>query len=423
MWNKVTVKRLNIVILFLAVWLGGYAADYRGRVVDNRGQGIGYATVYPVAEPIAGTATNNDGYFSFSADLPASSDVVVSFIGYAKQVVPLGVLTDSTATIVLREQPIALEEMVVAAKPSRQRNKRKAMAALLHKVYVRMLDDFGGGNAKYRIVSDVRMDAEGEPWGMEQMVATIVVLPEAAQSGMDSVQFRGDYCKRYFAPEIRQLADTILAGNTLEKMDKKNNLRKAVNAVDSGVVTHKALFAIGNIRQDFEKSMSDLKHWSVSNESEHETVLTHVEKKNIFGIYKHAFYRNYIVDSDTYEVLRFSERAEFAVNIPFGYKLNKDQLQLLNLLNMSDGEITKFRLRKARAVITLNTIYQKRDGHLYIQEKNLHTDAHILGTKKMEIPVQLWATQRVITMEKDGIKPMKRWEMNNRVRREIVPIY
>ena len=397
---------------------------YMGRVVDIKGEGIGYATIYPMDEPIAGTATNNDGYFSFSTDLPSQSNVVVSFIGYSKQIVPLGILTDSSAIITLHEQPIALEEMVVAAKPSRQRNKRKAMAALLHKVYVKMLEDFPTNNAKYRIVSDVRMDSEGEPWGMEQMVATITVLPEAARNNRDSVQFRGEFCKRYFAPEIRRLADTILAGNTLEKINKKhNNIRKAVNAVDSGVVAHKALFAMGNIRYDFEQSIGDLKHWSVSNESEHETVLTHVEKKNIFGIYKHAIYRHYIIDSETYSVLRFSEHADYAINIPFGYKLDRDQLQLLNLLNMSDNEITRFRLKKARASITLNTIYQRRDGKLYIQEKNLHSEAHILGTRKMAIPVVLGATQRVILLEKDGIKPFKRWEMNSRVPRQIVPIY
>ena len=397
---------------------------YMGRVVDIKGEGIGYATIYPEDEPIAGTATNNDGYFSFSTDLPSQSNVVVSFIGYSKQIVSLGILTDSSAIITLHEQPIALEEMVVAAKPSRQRNKRKAMAALLHKVYVKMLEDFPTNNAKYRIVSDVRMDSEGEPWGMEQMVATVTVLPEAARNNRDSVQFRGEFCKRYFAPEIRRLADTILAGNTLEKIDKKhNNIRKAVNAVDSGVVAHKALFAMGNIRYDFEQSIGDLKHWSVSNESEHETVLTHVEKKNIFGIYKHAIYRHYIIDSETYSVLRFSEHADYAINIPFGYKLDRDQLQLLNLLNMSDNEITRFRLKKARASITLNTIYQRRDGKLYIQEKNLHSEAYILGTRKMEIPVVLGATQRVILLEKDGIKPFKRWEMNSRVPRQIVPIY
>ena len=399
------------------------AAVYQGRVVDAFGMSIGYATVYPLSDPVAGTATNNDGYFVFESDLSGDEEVVISFIGYKKQVVPIRVLRDSLCTITLQEQPIALEETVVAAKASKQRNKRKAMAQLLYKVYNQMVKDMPTENARYRIVSDVRMDSEGEAWGMEQMIALAVVMPEQAREEKDSVQFSGEYCKRYFAPEIRRLADTILAGNALEKMDKKHNMRRAVNAVDSGVVVHYALFAMGNIRQDFVDAMNDLRHWSVSNESEHETVLTHVKKKNYLGIFKYAFYRHYIVDSETYRILRFSEQVDYAVRIPFGYRLNKDELQILNLLNMSDNEITRFRLKRANATITLNTIYQWRDGHIYILEKNLRTDARILGTKKKEIPINLWATQRVTSLQTVNVHPMYPWELKHRVPRQIVPIY
>ena len=154
--------RWSSLIVLLAVWSIGYAADYKGRVVDVNGQPIGYATVYPMADPVAGTATNNDGYFSFATDVPPTSDVVVSFIGYAKQVLPLAMLADPDIVITLHEQPIALQETVVAAKPSRQRNKRKKIAALLHQVYVRMAQDFPSDHARYRVVSDVRLDSEGE---------------------------------------------------------------------------------------------------------------------------------------------------------------------------------------------------------------------------------------------------------------------
>ena len=421
--------RWSSLIVLLAVWSIGYAADYKGRVVDVNGQPIGYATVYPMADPVSGTATNNDGYFSFSTDVPPTSDVVVSFIGYAKQVLPLAMLAEPDIVITLHEQPIALQETVVAAKPSRQRNKRKKIAALLHQVYVRMAQDFPSDHARYRVVSDVRMDSEGEAWGMEQMVASITVLHEAAKNGRDSIQFQGEHCKRYLKAEKRSLADTMYSAGAFEKIDK--NMRKAATAIDSGVVVHKALFRMGNVRYDFEQALGDLRHWSVSNESEGETVLTHVEKHNYFGIVKYSVTRHYIVDSYTYAIRRFSEQGEFAANIPFGMKLNKDQLMLLNLLNMSDTEITRFRLRKARAKITLNTIYrraesgsvQNPENHLYIQEKNLHTDAFILGTRKMEIPVQVWATQRVVSLDTRDVRPLRRGEMTWRVRRQLVPIY
>lgn len=418
------MKRLFCGILFIAAVLSAHAAVYTGRVVDEKGQGIGYATVYPEADPVAGAATNNDGTFTINTDLPESSTLIISFIGYEKQTLPLQVFalsTTDTTTVILHEQPIALEETVVAAKASKQRNKRKQMAALLHAVYVRMEQDFSDDPARYHIVSDVRMDSEGEAWGMEQMIASVVILPEAAKDNRDSLQFAGEYCKRFFQPAIRALADTILAGDGLERIDK--DMRKAANAVDSGVVVHRSLFALGNIRYDFEKWVGDVRNWTVSNESEGETVLTHIEKHNYLGIVKYSVTRHYIIDSETLSVRRFSEYGEGQVNIPFGMRLNKDQLQILNLFNMDDRQIEKFRLRKMNAKVQMNTIYQQRNGHIYILEKNLHSDAKIIGTKQMEIPVQVSATQRVTSLQTEQVQPMKRNEMTHRVKRQIVEIY
>ncbi len=418
------MKRLFCGILFIAAVLSAHAAIYTGRVVDEKGQGIGYATVYPEADPVAGAATNNDGTFTINTDLPESSTLIISFIGYEKQTLPLQVFAlnaTDTATVTLHEQPIALEETVVAAKASKQRNKRKQMAALLHAVYVRMEQDFSDDPARYHIVSDVRMDSEGEAWGMEQMIASVVILPEAAKDNRDSLQFAGEYCKRFFQPTIRALADTILAGDGLERIDK--DMRKAANAVDSGVVVHRSLFALGNIRYDFEKWVGDVRNWTVSNESEGETILTHIEKHNYLGIVKYSVTRHYIIDSETLSVRRFSEYGEGQVNIPFGMRLNKDQLQILNLFNMDDRQIEKFRLRKMNAKVQMNTIYQQRNGHIYILEKNLHSDAKIIGTKQMEIPVQVSATQRVTSLQTEQVQLMKRTEMTHRIKRQIVEIY
>jgi hypothetical protein len=259
------------------------------------------------------------------------------------------------------------------------------------------------------------------------MIANIVVLPEQAKEGRDSVQFQGRYCKRFFDAQKRAQADSILAGETIERLEKGQKekfIRKAANAVDSGVVVHKALFALGNMRYDFEQSMGDTKHWKVSNESEGETVLTHTHKiSKYLGLFKMTFQRHYIVDSKTYAVRRFSEHAEVKVTIPFGIKLDKDQLQMLNLVNMNEQSIEKFRLKKLRAKVDLNTIYQRQDGHVYLQEKNMIMDAHILGSKKVEIPILIKATQRVTGLQTMDVKPLKKNQITRRLKREIVEIY
>lgn len=436
--------KFKILFIVLLCALEFNAAVYTGQVVDEKGQPISYATVYPEVAPELGTATNNDGIFRFEANLPASSPVVVSFIGFEKVEVTgdrLRVKGDTALqVIVLKEQPIALQETVVAAKPSKQKNKRKQMATLLHAVYVQLEKEFPDEPAQYQVVSDVRMTS-GEAqtghaavWGMEQMIANIVVLPEAGIDGRDSVQFQGRYCKRFFDARKRAQADSILAGETLERLEKaqkdvpkgtsQNYMRRAVNAVDSGVVVHEALFAIGNMRYDFQETMNDIKHWSVSNESEGETVLTHTQTVSKYlGCFKMTFQRHYIIDSRTYSVRRFSEHAEVKVVIPFGIKLNSDQLQMLNLVNMNEEQINKFRLKRLRSAVDLNTIYQRRNGLVYTQEKNMILNAFIVGSKKAEIPLNIQATQRVTDLQTEGVKALKKHQLTRRVRREIVEIY
>ena len=419
------------------VFIIAFVSTFIGRVVDQNGEPVPYATVYPEIAPEWGTATNNDGFFRFEANLTKDSRIIVSCIGYGKKTVLAESLysvspEDGLYSVVLKEQPIALEETVIAAKKSKQRNKRKQMAALLHAVYVKLEEQFPDNNAQYRVVSDARMLSDGSTWGMEQMIANIVVLPEQAREGRDSVQFQGRFCKRFFDARKRAQADSILASDALERMEQKsapkgapaNMLRKAANAVDSGVVVHRALFAIGNMRYDFEQAMSDTKHWTVSNESEGETVLTHTQSVSKYlGCFKMTFQRHYIVDSRTYEVRRFSEHAEVKVFIPFGIKLNADQLQMLNLVNMSESSIEKFRLKRLRGTVDLNTIYQRKDGHVYILEKNMICDAHILGSKKAEIPLVIKATQRVTDLQTENIQPLSPSQITRRVKRKIVEIY
>ena len=419
------------------VFIIAFVSTFIGRVVDQNGEPVPYATVYPEIAPEWGTATNNDGFFRFEANLTKDSRIIVSCIGYEKKTVLAESLSsvgpeDGLYSVVLKEQPIALEETVIAAKKSKQRNKRKQMAQLLHAVYVKLEEQFPDDNAQYQVVSDVRMLSDGSTWGMEQMIANIVVLPERAKEGRDSVQFQGRFCKRFFDARKRAQADSILASDALERMEQKNApkgapanmLRKAANAVDSGVVVHRALFGLGNMRYDFEQAMSDTKHWTVSNESEGETVLTHTQSVSKYlGCFKMTFQRHYIVDSRTYEVRRFSEHAEVKVFIPFGIKLNADQLQMLNLVNMSENSIEKFRLKRLRGTVDLNTIYQRKDGHVYILEKNMICDTHILGSKKAEIPLVIKATQRVTDLQTENIQPLSPSQITRRVKREIVEIY
>ena len=133
--------------------------------------------------------------------------------------------------------------------------------------------------------------------------------------------------------------------------------------------------------------------------------------------------RNYVLNPKTYSVIRFSEHLTMDVNIPFGYRLKGQELMLLNLLNMSEEQYEKFRLRKGHVDCTLQTTYKRKDGKLYIHEKNLKTDGLITGTKKRTIPVHFKAGQRVTSVETSGVKPLKKSQITRRFPRQIVEIY
>ena len=434
---------------------GAYATTYCGRVVNSAGEPLPYATVYPINDPVSGTATNNDGYFSFEAFLASGSEVVISYIGYEKASVSESILrqiqdtlllyssTSPTGalppTIVLSEQPIGLEEMVVSAKQPKYANKRKQMALLLRAVHEQLQSDWPITPTAYRMVSDVRMDSEDKPWGIEQMIATVVTLPfntlppsynpqstiagtahNSPSGALDSLQFRGEYCKRYFAPTIRRLADSIYTTDILEQMGTKT--RKAAVAIDSGVVVHKGLFMAGNVRAEFEEYMNDVRHWSVNKENDSVTVLTYSVKKNFLFIFNVQYTAHFIVDSRTLRMERSAEQLKMKVTIPFGIKLDAGQLAMLNMLNLSEQQINKFRLRQATADIHFNTLYQTIDEHIYVLEKNLHTDAVIIGARKQTIPVKIHATQRMTQVTPNTI-PLTRDQLTRQLQREIVEIY
>ncbi|MCQ2335009.1 MAG: carboxypeptidase-like regulatory domain-containing protein [Paludibacteraceae bacterium] len=423
---------------------------YRGRVTDEQGGAIPYATVYLKDNPMEGTATNADGVFELESEASPFSVVIISFIGFEKQEKTLGdfVLDKSLSassqaihpeqqdahlvgskplvTVRLKEQPIALDEMIVAARQSRKPSKKKTISQQLYKVYNRMQYDMPEVVMAYTIVSDVRAVSKEKPLTMEQMVARMVHIPGAGREGRDSVQMQGMQCKRYFLPVLRDRADELLAEEGLDK-----NARKMMTEMDSGVVVHKGLWAGGNVRYNFEQEMNDWKHWTIHPQNDKEMVLTYESSRNYLGIFKFRLQRHYIVDSKIFRILRTNEDFFVEINIPFGYKLKPEELKILNLLNISEVGVEKFRVKNGTTHYTLSTLYQtvehrtasgKVETVVCVKEKNLKGVMQMNGTQHNTIPMECAATQRVTKVEV-GAQPLTRSQITRRVPREIVPIY
>ncbi len=412
------MKRLYTLLCLVCIALTAAATTYYGRVVDGAGQPVSYATVFPLDSVILGTATNDRGIFSFEANLPESGLVMVSFVGYERKTLPLSRLHGDTLTITIHERPIALDETTVSAKHKKIRSKHREIAQLLLKVNNQLASEWPEQCTRYHVVSEARMTSQNSAWGMEQMIASIVTIPEVSKKGSDSVQLHAEHCKRFFKPEIRQRANIAYQAKELDA-----RTRQYAAAIDSGVAVHSMLFQIGDAHYDLEQTMHDYRHWKVVSESANELILSHTEGKNYLGIFKWSITRNYVVNPKTYALIRLSEHLTMDVNIPFGKRLKGQELLLLNLLNMSESQYEKFRLRKGHLDCTLQTTYQRRNGQIYILEKNLRTDATITGTKDRVIPIHFKAGQRVTSLETQGVKPLKRNQITKRFPRQIVEIF
>jgi hypothetical protein len=395
--------------------------DYTGRVVDEQGQPVAYATVYPLSRPEDGTATNSDGRFRLSTAVDTSELAVISFVGCEKRMLTLGTLlcedtTKSPFTIVLKEQPVALEETVVEARRTRK-SKRKLLAKILHAVYMKLEEDLPHNPVMYRVVSDVKMDADSAAWGMEQMIASVYEQPGGGVDGSDSVQFVGERCKRYCPPAVRVKIDSIYRHE-----QDKTVLRRA-GAIDSGTLVHRALWRMRMDKSHLLDTSDELRRWKMTSEDNTRCVLTYTKKQNYLGIFKVNITENLIVDAFDFTLQSYTVDMDMSLFLPFSIKMKGSALDWVNLLNMDDRAIEKFRLKRGHVHARISNLYRMDRGILYPAEKNLVADGHLEDRKGLRLPVHIRATQQVTALQTQDVQLRPRYRKSDKVPRVLVPVY
>lgn len=86
--------------------------EYKGTVLDETGEPVTGASIRLKSNPAIGTTTDIDG--NFTIQIPAGSILIVTYVGYAEQEVPVG-NKDVALEIVLNEDAQVLDEVVVTA--------------------------------------------------------------------------------------------------------------------------------------------------------------------------------------------------------------------------------------------------------------------------------------------------------------------
>lgn len=388
------MKRIILLDIYLLIIFSVCANTLVGRISDGVGP-MSYVSVYLKENPEIGTISDIDGVFTLP-DLPRKTTVVLSFVGYKTMELKFNKIPQDTINITMVEQPIMLTETLIPSK-TKKLSKRKQMKQILADVKKQMLKDFPTETRKYKIVSDYDLYEKGRMIAREEIIGSVAEIPNAGRKNTDSIQMVIDMCKRFRDRNVQLKLDSI-SGNLKE--DKNQRL---VNLTDSSKFIHRVLWG-SDIKWLFLELDGKVSKWSMQ-EQDSTFLLTYHEKKNYFGVVKYELVLNYILDIYSYRVKSLSQSLKVNANIPFGYKLDSDQLAIINVVNLAGEEHKKYRAKYIDADIKRNIIYREEYDQVIPSEKNVITKIE-MAERKHNKPIYVHQTGsiKVVSAQTSAVK-------------------
>lgn len=389
------MKRIVLLNIYFLIIFSVCAETLVGRVSDGN-EPMSYVSVYLKENPEVGTISDMDGIFTIP-DIQKNSTVVLSFVGYKTMELKFNKIPTDTLDIAMVEQPILLTEALIPSK-TKKLSKRKQMKQLLSDVRNQMLKDFPLETRKYKIVSDYDFYEKGRIVSREEVIGTVAEIPNAGRKNTDSIQMVIDMCKRFRDRNVQFKLDSIRAG----KLKEDKNQRLA-NLPDSSKFIHRVLWG-SDIKWLFLELDGKISKWSME-EQDSTFLLTFREKKNYFGVVKYELVLNYILDIYSYRVKSLSQSLKINANIPFGYKLDSDQLAIINVVNLAGEEHKKYRAKYIDADIKRNIIYREEYNQVIPSEKNVVTKVEMAERKhKKPIFVHQTGSIKVVSAQTSEVK-------------------
>ncbi|NCC98841.1 MAG: carboxypeptidase-like regulatory domain-containing protein [Bacteroidia bacterium] len=387
------IRKTFITLFFVCIFSSTYATIINGFVYDKQSLPVSFASVYLNNNPTVGTVTDSEGHFSIEIDNYKSDALVISFIGYETIKYPLANLQGNTnLSFILKEQPILLQETLVSASnPSKKMTKRDKRN-ILKAVRKRMDVDFPNQPCRYKIVSDYIIYNQDDVVAFEELVGSLVEIPALKRkNGRDSIQLKGDICKRYRNQQMESKFNNVSA-NILD-----DKYKQVAGKVDSVVMIHRTMWG-SEIQWLFDEFIGNTSKWTFTDKGDY-TVLNYIEKRNYFGILIIELNLSYVIDSYSYSVKKLSQDMIVKANIPFGYKLSKEQLAVFNVLNIGENEIEKFRLKTVDTRIKRNIIYKSTDTRVVVSEKNVELKSKISDKNGKGMNIHSTAAIKVLSTE------------------------
>ena len=401
--------KIKSFLLFLLLCTAQWclmAAKIEGRVVNSKGTGLSYVSLYLKHYPEVGTITDINGRFSL--EVPSMRDsLIVTLVGYETVFINLSkVNADKSLRITMKDQPVILNEVVVhvqkdSKKKKSKREERAEILAFLQKVYDQVLKDFPNNNVNHKVVSDLTATSDGKVVFFDEWIGNILEIRNY-KAWDDSVQMKMDLNKRYVNQEVMGSIESFNPDD-YSKRDRKHVDRVDMNSVKR-VQPHKIAWEL-DVQKLIYRYKSDAKHWTKVDKDNHTVVLTLTLTNKLPGIYKLVRKVVCAVDKDTYSIMTISERINGEVNIPFGYKLTSAELALLNAFVLDKDGFEKYRLKGFKGTMCRNNIFRRQDGQLVTSEKNFTAEGYIIDNKDNKVVFGTKVKTKVISVQTKGVKP------------------
>jgi len=402
---------LLFLLLCMAQW-SLMATKIEGRVVDSKGTGLSYVSLYLKHYPEVGTITDINGRFSL--EVPSMRDsLIVTLVGYETVFINLSKINaDKSLRITMKDQPVILHEVVVhvqkdSKKKKSKREERAEMLAFLQKVYDQVLKDFPQTNVNHKVVSDLTATSDGKVVMFDEWIGEILEIRNY-KAWDDSIQMKMDLNKRYINQSFKGTLESYNP-NDYSKRERKHVEMMDVKSLKR-IQPHKIAWAL-DVQKMIYRYKSDAKHWTKVDKDNHTVVLTLTLTNKLPGIYKLVRKLVIAIDRDTYSIMTISERINGEVNIPFGYKLTSAELAILNAFVLDQDGFEKYRLKGFKGTMCRNTIFRRQDGQLVTSEKNFTADGYIVDNKDNKIVFGTKVKTKVLSVQTKGVKPFSATEL------------
>lgn len=390
----------------------------QGIVYDGESKPFPFVSIYLKSNPYIGTSSGEDGTFSLNLErekIKIGDVLVFSFIGYKTVEQPvMGLNPDNKLVVKLIEQPIMLDGAAVTAKVSKKSSKA-AKLSFIEKFRKQLEVDFPKINRNYYVVSGADVRKGKDVLMSNEMIGNFYEYPQGGRRGGDSIRIVQESIKNFTNKEIKEgierylekaRADSLAAASANATKKAKKQVSKSISSsvrlmtksseMDKrSIQLHKLLWR-SDIRAMLKNmDFKNLNNWEITYPGNN-TILTYREKKGFLGIVKMVRTVHFILDSYTYGVERLSENIVAQLNIPFGYKLRPEQLELLNIVNIGGDDIDKFRLRHVNIDLKRNVFYKSSEKGKLADEKNLDASLYIENNKEEKMDCNAKALAKVI---------------------------